>query len=229
MCWYSPARRLSFPEARWRFAEANHTNHMHTLRNILAALVFTLAGAAAFAQSPVHFGVKGGVNYSKIRFTEGARRPDGQYYTGFHGGVFGRLDLGRLYLQPELVYTEKGSRVTVPAGVTTEPSTGTVRLKTLDFPVLLGVKLVDVELANLRVMGGPVFSNTLAQRSEVLQRIGDKQFAFNKQNVGYQVGLGVDVATFTFDARYEGSLRETSTQFGSRPGVFLLSLGFKFL
>jgi hypothetical protein len=188
-----------------------------------------LSGAAAFAQSPVHFGLKGGVNYSKIRFTEGTRRPDRQYYTGFHGGVFGRLDLGRLYLQPELVYTEKGSHVTVPGGTTTAPTTGTVQLKTLDVPVLLGVKLVDAKLANLRVMGGPVFSNTLAQRSEVLQRIGDKQFTFNKRNVGYQVGLGVDVATFTCDARYEGSLQEMGTGFGSRPGVFLLSLGFKIL
>lgn len=202
---------------------------MHNLRNILAALVLMLTGAAAFAQSPVHFGLKGGVNYSKLRFTEGERRPDGQYYTGFHGGAFGRLDLGRLYLQPELVYTEKGSHVTVPAGITTAPTTGTVRLKTLDVPVLLGVKLVDAKLANLRVMGGPVFSNTLSQRAEVLQRIGDKQFTFNKQNVGYQVGVGVDVATFTFDARYEGSLREISSEFGSRPGVFLLSLGFRIL
>jgi hypothetical protein len=202
---------------------------MHILRSILATLVLTLAGASAFAQSPVHFGLKGGVNYSKIHFTEGARRPDGQYYTGFHGGVFGRLDLGRLYVQPELLYTEKGSRVTVPAGTTSSPTTGTVELKTLDMPVLLGVKLVDAKLANLRMMGGPVFSNTLAQRSEVLQRIGDKQFTFNKQNVGYQVGLGVDVATFTFDARYEGSLREIGTGFGSRPGVFLLSLGFRIL
>ena len=198
---------------------------MHTLKKILAALVLMLAGGAAFAQSPVHFGLKGGINYSKIRFTEGGRRPDGQYYTGFHGGVFGRLDLGRLYLQPELVYTEKGSRVTVPAGITT----GTAQLKTLDVPVLLGVKLVDAKLANLRVMGGPVFSNTLAQRSEALQRMGDRQFTFNKRNVGYQVGLGVDVATFTLDARYEGSLQEISTQFGSRPGAFLLSLGFRIL
>ncbi len=203
---------------------------MHTLRNILASLVLTLAGAVAFAQSPVHLGLKGGVNYSKIRFAEGARTPDGQYYTGFHGGVFGRLDLGRLYLQPELVYTEKGSRVAVPgtAGTAT-PTTGTVQLKTLDIPVLLGVKLVNLSLANLRVMGGPVFSNTLAQRSEVLQRISEKQFTFNKQNVGYQVGLGVDLASFTFDARYEGSLQEMGTGFGSRPSVFLLSLGFKFL
>ncbi len=204
-------------------------NHMHHLKKILAALVLTLAGAAAFAQSPVHFGFKGGFNYSKIHFTEGSRKPDGQYYAGFHGGVFGRLDLGRLYVQPELVYTEKGSRVTVPAGVTTAPATGTVRLKTLDVPVLLGLKLVDVELANLRVMGGPVFSNTLSQRSEVLQRISEKQFSFSKQNVGYQFGLGVDAAAFTVDARYEGSLQEISTEFGSRPGVFLLSLGFKIL
>jgi hypothetical protein len=182
-----------------------------------------------FRPVPGSLRVKGGVNYSKIHFTEGTRKPDGQYYTGFHGGIFGRLDLGRLYVQPELVYTEKGSRVMVPAGVTTAPTTGTVRLKTLDVPVLLGLKLVDVELANLRVMGGPVFSNTLSQRSEVLQRISDKQFTFNKQNVGYQVGLGVDAATFTFDARYEGSLQETSSEFGSRPGVFLLSLGFKIL
>ena len=203
---------------------------MHTLKNTFVALVFILTGAAASAQSPVHFGPKGGVNYSKIRFTEGARRPDGQYYTGFHGGVFGRLDLGRLYLQPELVYTEKGGVVTVPAEAgTTAPTTGTVQLKSLDVPVLLGVKLVDVKLANLRVMGGPVFSNTLSQRAEVLQRMSDKQLGFNKQNVGYQVGLGMDVATFTLDARYEGSLREISSEFGSRPGAFLLSLGFKIL
>jgi len=203
---------------------------MRNLKSLFAAVALTLMGSAAFAQLPVHFGPKLGVNYSKIRFTEGAQRPDSQYYTGFHAGLFGRLDLGRLYLQPELVYNEKGSRVTIPAGAgATGGTTDEVKLKTLDVPVLLGVKLVDAEVANLRLMGGPVFSNTLQQRSEALQRISEKNFSFNKQNVGYQVGLGVDIATITLDARYESSLREISSEFGSRPSLFMLSLGFKIL
>lgn len=203
---------------------------MRNLKKFSASVLCMLAGTAAFAQSPIHFGPKLGVNYSKIRFTEGARKPDSQYYTGFHGGVFARLDLGRLYLQPELVYNEKGTRVTLPTTTgTTGESTSDVKLKTLDVPVLLGVKLVDAKLANIRVMGGPVFSNTLGQRSEALQRISNQEFSFNKQNVGYQVGFGIDVATITLDARYEGSLKEISSTFGSRPSVFLISLGFKIL
>jgi hypothetical protein len=203
---------------------------MNNLKRVFATVLLTLAGAGAFAQSPVHFGPKVGLNYSKIRFTEGTRKPDSEYYTGFHGGVFGRLDLGRLYLQPELIYNEKGTQVTLPGGTgATGGSTSDVKLKTLDIPVLLGVKLVDAKVANIRMMGGPVFSNTLGQRSEVLDRISEKDFSFNKQNVGYQAGIGVDLATITLDARYEGSLKEISSEFGSRPSVFLISLGFKIL
>lgn len=200
---------------------------MNSFIKITIALLFTLMGAGACAQSPVHFGPKAGLNYSKIRFTEGSNRPEGQYYTGFHAGVFGRLDLGRLYLQPELVYNEKGTRVQTT--VTTGSTGSDVRLKTLDIPVLLGFKLVDAKVANLRMMGGPVFSNTIGERSQALQRISEKDFSFNKNNVGYQVGLGFDVATFTVDVRYESSLTNISSEFGSRPEIFQISLGFKIL
>jgi hypothetical protein len=200
---------------------------MNDFRKLTIAMLFTLMGVAGFAQSPVHFGPKAGLNYSKIRFTEGSNRPDGQYYTGFHAGVFGRLDLGRLYLQPEVVYNEKGTRL--QTATTTNNTSSDVRLKTLDIPVMLGVKLVDAKVANVRMMGGPVFSNILEERSEALQRITEKNFSFNKQNVGYQVGLGVDVATFTVDVRYESSLQNISSEFGSRPDIFQISLGFKIL
>jgi opacity protein-like surface antigen len=110
--------------------------------------VFTLALAAgvagaASAQSPVQFGLKGGY-YASTHYNwynSGSDEPDlDSYRPGFTAGAFLSVPLAkRIYLQPELLYAQKGTTLKSYQGnsdLTLKSTVGTV-----DLPVLVRVGL----------------------------------------------------------------------------------------
>jgi hypothetical protein len=178
---------------------------------LLATLLIT---ALSYAQSPLHFGVKLGANYSTLE-------PEGissNYALGFLGGVFVRVDLPeKLILQPELYYSLKRSEIELPLGLgKVDQEKGDV-----DLALLLGYRLVDVELFNFRLMGGVVNSFNMSDN------FGATAGEYEKSSLGYQAGLGVDVANITIDARYEGSFGDVIT--GTKYKGIQLAIGFKFI
>jgi hypothetical protein len=182
---------------------------------LLSTFLFTAVG---YAQSPVHFGVKLGANYSTLETDVSGF--SSKYAAGFLGGVFARVDLPKkLVLQPELYYSLKRGEIEAPSvfgvgGGTTEMEKGD-----LDAALLLGYRLVDLELFNFRLMGGVVNSFNMNDNLSG----GD----FEKSSLGYQAGVGVDLANITVDVRYEGSFGEVTN--GIKYKGVQLALGFKFI
>lgn len=68
-------------------------------------------------------------------------------------------------------------------------------------------------MVNLRVMAGPIATVMLTERKNDLKVLNPEHYKFNKSNVGFQVGIGIDVARFTFDARYESGLSKINKNF----------------
>jgi hypothetical protein len=116
-----------------------------------------------------------------------------------------------------------------------------VNVSTLDVPLLLGYKLLDLKLVNLRVFAGPKlrfnagsslsYSN-LTTGGPVTQ--ADLTKDVKAAQVGLEAGAGIDVLMFTLDARYNliGDMYQTklnSLTIDNIPAnTFVISLGWKF-
>lgn len=121
------------------------------------------------------------------------------------------------YIQPEFYYTELS------------PIVNSIHLdykiKGLQLPVMFGIKFLDIEILNLRVMSGPVLSSNLSN-----QEVSTKNF---KINYNWQVGVGVDIFDFvTADLRYsllKGiDISNQISDFNSTTNILNLTIGLKY-
>lgn len=207
-------------------------------------LVFFL-GTGIMSAQHFSFGLKGGLNYSKLKFDDVVNIASGastyslksdESFQGFHVGAFARLRLGGIYIQPELYFNTSGGRVLIeemqdsPQPV---QSVKDIRYNKLDLPVLLGIKL-----GPLRVNAGPVATVLLSEDNKAGDIIPDLVSLSSSATLGYQAGFGIDILKFlTLDYRYEGSLSNYGDKlkvatinypFDSRSSMHLLSVGIMF-
>lgn len=186
------------------------------MKNILACLVIGLfITQISFAQSPVHFGIKTGANFTSLENTSTNFKYDAA--VGYLGGLFVRFDLPKKWIiQPEAYYSVKRNEFNVPGLSFTQEKAD------VDAVLLLGYRVVDNALFNFRAMAGPYNSFNVGSS---LPSFATEEF--EKSTLGYQAGLGVDIAFFTLDVRYEGSFSEIQKDL--KYSNIQVALGFKFI
>ena len=196
---------------------------------LIAALL--MMGSAAFAGGGlgIAIGAKAGYQTAKLSYDQ-ADIKDG-FSNHFIAGLFGRVNIGRVYVQPEVLYF-KTSNV-FDAHVTGTGSTNLFNLPTganvnltlnsmnLQVPVLVGFNILDFDLLTLRAQVGPTANFVLKS-----QTIYDKTYSLDNQEYqlepqssnnddfdpktiswGLQAGLGVDVLNLiTVDINYNFGL-----------------------
>jgi hypothetical protein len=199
---------------------------MKKLILVFATVLFAHAASAQFA-----LGVKGGINLNKIHTDAGTL---GDNYkesldskTGFSAGLFARIGEG-VYIQPELLYTERNGKILYSG-------TGyDIKIKNIDVPVLVGVKLFDV----LRINGGPVATLKLKEEHTFLNNVTTtlkEKDAFKNATFGYQLGAGLSFGKLDIDVRKEGSLGSISSKhfqdekFNQKTDGWQLTLGLRVL
>jgi hypothetical protein len=194
------------------------------MKKILFIIVLITISSYSFAESPINLGLKFGLNNSRITTDlSGYKNEDINNYLV---GAFARVNIGRLYLQPELYYNSKG-------GDLINHNTGAVgtinsfNLKTVDLPVLAGIKIINKQDFNLRAMGGPVLSFVADKNMNIKDFNVDH---FKNHYFGWQYGAGVDFFFLTVDLRVENS----ASKLISSPDIaraynkcYLLSIGLK--
>lgn len=204
---------------------------MKKLTIIVLALLLV---SSAFSQ--INIGIKAGAstttvptyNISGTDNIEALKNAD----WGFQAGVFLRLAIKGIYLQPEVVFASNSYDYNVTIASASE-ILKTQSFNRLEIPVLLGLKLGPV-----RVNAGP---SATVQIGSPKALIDDPDFAdmYRGATFGYQAGVGMDLfKKLTLDARYGGSL---SGKFGdavtiggqtfkldSRQPSFILSVGLMF-
>jgi len=216
---------------------------MKKLTLILLLSLFALP--TVFGQ--LQFGIKGGIvsasssldkNITDLPTTvdyEELKMKAQDAKVGFQAGLFGRISLAALYVQPELLFTSTSSRIKVSQIGTNEGTVSTIKnqeFKKIDIPIMVGWKFGPA-----RLQAGPVGSIMLNQKS-ALEAAYDYKEEFNGASWGYQVGVGLDLLnTLTVDAKYEGSLSKLgeSVSIGdrdyaidNRPNQFIVTVGLFF-
>jgi len=220
------------------------------MRKMIFIAVLLLSVSSMFAQ--LNFGIKAGYN-SSLGLNNLSSVSSGDYNlnsvkselsNGFHMGLFARLNFDKIYFQPEFLYAMGKKDYTVTFQDVQNNSVTYdkfVTISTLDVPLLLGYKLLDLKVANLRLFAGPKlrfnagssldFGNLVKSGGSVTedQLVKDVKAA----QLGLEAGVGVDVLMFTLDARYNliGDMYQTklnSLTIDNIPAnTFVISLGWK--
>lgn len=191
------------------------------MKKLLFLVVFLGVIKFAFAVSPINLGLKAGYTSSKLT-TDLEQFNDGSV-SNFLVGAFVRVNLGKWYLQPEGYFTSKGGQLK-------DVSTDSFDLNSLDVPLLLGFKVVDLPKVNVRLNAGPFFSFITQKDGETSSGSGFDYNNIKGNYVGIQYGAGVDFMFLTLDARMENSLGDVHSGAGDEKiKLFMVTLGIKFL
>jgi len=201
-------------------------------KTFLLAL-FALVTMTTFAQKGSGFGIKGGLNYNEngnLIASVGDAATDiiegSNGKIGYHIGVFGKIEILKLYIRPELLYTKTQSSYMVDGSETAYD------ISKLDLPVLIGVDL----FGPLHIFAGPALQYQLENELEGFS-INEAEQDFT---VGLHAGLGLSLGKIGLDVRYERGFSENESDFisdnvtdvngrvDSRPSQVIFALSLKF-
>ncbi len=206
---------------------------------LFSLLVF--APILGFSQiSPFTLGPVVGFNQATLStdintYVESAR-------AGMQGGLFARLTLKKLIIQPEAFIGLKRGDIDFtysPTGSSGQKFDATQELKltTLDVPLMIGYQLLDIPLLKIRANAGPVASivlnrdvtisknelpNTSIPNGEIVELKDEAAYSF-------QAGLGIDVWKLALDARYNFGISYIDLNQEVRNNLFTINLGLKLL
>src|ERR1035437_5347295 len=135
------------------------------MKKLIIAAVLLLC--VSFANAQLNFGIKAGYNSSLgindlgsiTNGTYNLKSASSELSNGFQAGVFARFGFNKVYFQPELLYAMGKKNYTMTVTDANNSVSGTfeknVKVSTVDVPLLLGYKVLDLKLVNLRVFAGP--------------------------------------------------------------------------
>ena len=196
-------------------------------------LTLLLSFSVSQGQGPINIGIKFGTNRSTMITNFDDVLNQNIIYedvNNYLAGAFARISVGRLYLQPEAYFNTKGGLI-LPYGneqFQTTPTNTSISYQTVDLPVLLGIKLINRSLLNLRIHGGPVFSYVTA--NSMVSELSDFNVDdLNNRYMGWQIGAGFDFWFLTVDASIENSsnIMNIDSNYQVRNRTYLISAGIK--
>ncbi len=206
-------------------------------KSVLTLTLMIMVVLSTYAQFPFTIGIKGSVNSSKITTDNyslnGVTLNDfvSDSKSGYDLGVFARLG-NKLYLQPELLYSVKKGKSF--SGTTIQ----NLDIKSIQVPLLLGVKVIDLKAASIRAFTGPAMSFVMNNSDITYEGVTSGLYDTKnyKNNIwDWQLGGGIDIGPLIFDVRYEWGLSNVSDGninaigFVNKGNTLTFSLGFKFL
>lgn len=194
---------------------------------LIAALL--MMGSAAFAGGGFDIAIGPKVGYQTTKLSYDKADIKSGFANHFTAGLFGRVTIGRVYVQPEVLYfktsnvfdatvtgVESDNLFNLPTGANLNL---TLNQMNLQVPILIGFNIIDLDLITLRAQVGPTANFVLKS-----QTLYDKTYTIGGQHVelenttsdenfdpktiawGLQAGLGVDVWRLTLDVNYNFGL-----------------------
>lgn len=189
---------------------------------LLAALL--MMGSAAFAGGGFDLSIGPKVGYQTTKLSYQKEDIKTGFMNSFTIGVFGRVEIGHFYVQPEVLWFKTSNafdmtidtsnasvqNIEIPNGL---QFTMTRKAMNIQVPLLFGYKLELTDNIALRAQIGPT-ANFIIPEKTVVQKsasVGEADFPEQLQNAefdtkdiawGLQMGVGVDILRFTLDINY---------------------------
>lgn len=206
------------------------------MKNIFLSL-FLLFYTSSTLLSQNEFGFKLGLSSYDIQTNNIANTEDLQISIkdasyGFQAGVYGRLGLLGIYVQPEILFNSNfvNYRLQDLNNLDTLDNIRTTKYQNLDLPVML-----MVTPSIFKLYAGPVGHYFINDISDFTKKDEIKEL-FNNLTFGYQAGIGVAFSGLVIDVRYESNFSkniktfvvdETEFKIDKSPSRFIFSLWFK--
>lgn len=198
-------------------------------------LLFVMVMAASFAFGQISLGPKIGYNTSKL--TTDVNDINSDLKNSFNFGVFLRLGK-KIYVQPEVNWLTRGSVFKRPSSTDVSPIEQEIDMKSIEIPVLLGWRIINLGVGNIRIFAGPSASIITVKTVSTKESSGYinpiKDSVIGDMIWGFNLGGGVDILMFTLDVRYQMGLNEVIQKvegfnFNSKNNIFAVSLGWKII
>ena len=136
---------------------------------LIAALL--MLGSAAFAGGGIDLAIGPKIGYQTAKLSYDKANIKSDFSNHFTAGVFGRVTVGRVYVQPEVLYfkttnvfdasvvgVESDNLFNLPTGAHLNL---TLNQMNLQVPIMIGVNIIDLDIVTLRAQVGPTANFTL--------------------------------------------------------------------
>lgn len=193
---------------------------------IIALFFFSFSYGQLFMVGP-----RVGISSSKIKLKDNvADVREGDAIFGFHAGLFARITLANIYVQPEVLFTNNGGKIEFQDGAAKQIEE--YDFNKLDIPIMVGMKLTDF----FRIQAGPIASLLLKADAKEGGVVTDVKSNYQNATIGYQAGIGLDIGSIILDLKYEGNISKLGDNVSvgnatfntdMRNNQWLLSLGLK--
>ena len=201
------------------------------MKSILLIIVILACGIAADAQGVFSLGPK--VGYNSYELSNNMDSVQASIKNSFQLGAFIRVGK-KVYFQPEANYQIDKS--TLNKSVGNVIFSQDVTLRSVKVPALIGVKLINARVFNLRVMAGPAVTFILDKKlsPSTMSDLWPIRSVDDLKNSTWsvQMGAGLDILFMTLDVRYEVGIDNTyngSSDLKMKNNMFNVSLGIKLL
>ncbi len=185
----------------------------------------------AYGQAQFAVGIKAGPNFATID-TKSSPGTNYKNRAGFHGGAFVLIKGGKIGVQPEIIFSQQGSKVEI------DSKNLESNFSYMNIPIIL--KLYTV--AGINIQAGPQFGFVTSAEAPVQQQlggvatVGDVKDKMKSSDFTVALGLGWDLPFgLTLDARYNLGLSKiyddapTPQSDDAKNQVFQFSLGYKLI
>lgn len=169
--------------------------------------------SASQAQSPLNFGLRGGLNFATLNTVDGADSRTGLMV----GGYFNiKVPLSPISIQPEVLYSQKGY----------EADGGTIKLDYIEVPVLAKFDFVSSGPVTPGVYFGPYLGFNVNAEADSGPFSGDIKDSIKDTDFGVVVGGGLDVSKLHIGIRYGAGLTKIfEDDSDGKNGVFSVVAG----
>ena len=201
------------------------------MKSILLIIFIIAYGTAVDAQGVFSLGPK--VGYNSYELSSNMDSVQASIKNSFQVGAFIRIGK-KVYFQPEANYQIDQS--TLNKSVGNVVFSQDVTLRSVKVPALIGVKLINARVFNLRVMAGPAVTFILDKKlsPSTMSDLWPIRSVDDLKNSTWsvQMGAGLDILFLTLDVRYEMGIDNTyngSSDLQMKNNMFNVSLGIKLL
>ncbi|NPV82629.1 MAG: PorT family protein [Candidatus Aminicenantes bacterium] len=207
---------------------------------VISLILLLMALAASPARALVTFGVKGGLNNSKIVFSPALDMPGQKYLQGYCFGAFLSLNFGPIGIQPEVLYSRRGMEAQVLLDPADPASLAQARLMLdyIEIPLLVRLNIIPAGPVKFYIFGGPSYG--FLQKAKVrMTYMGtseeeDIKSDFRNNALAAVGGLGLDIKIpllfkVSVDARYHYGLGNILSEGSSVPTDKARNTGFSVL
>lgn len=200
---------------------------MKTIRILMVLLASVLLANQVKAQAQFSLGIKAGANFSSINVSDPAATWDSK--TGFHGGAFALIKVTAFAIQPELIFSQQGSKVKING------QDLDANFSYLNVPVIAKFYLP----LGLNLQLGPQFGFLTTAESDynpvtnVPQSGTDLKEFYKNSDLSIGMGIGWDLPMrLSIDARYNLGIKQIEDDpsiEATKNQVFQISLGYKLI